>query len=327
MTQIPNLANLFLGIPTAGRDKKTRTTDNQRKELDKAKSAFFAHQRAQARERSPAVFMGCRDAALCKIPGEKIETPQQIAAFLSPLVSNEFLTAFVQNWFLPRTDSDALRWATFIFEWHYKITRHMRLDGPAEVPMNEWDPPTYPLIVEDAMRKTFDQAAVTLFNHYIARHGPNGRKRAPLLIDKMLNDEAYAEALMEAAKIALLDVLNGPDDPFLVQTRNYFVDLEERVRLLNEKLGLPQDNRAVDMLTMLGKNGRARRAAEEERALPSCALPPCPRQPRPASGAEERAARLVPPDNEEHTALEDELPDSFVPRRKRLGTSTNANGS
>ena len=60
MTQVPNLANLNLGIPTAGRGKKGRAAE-------KKESGRTAQQREMDLKRNRDIFVQCRNLSLIHI--------------------------------------------------------------------------------------------------------------------------------------------------------------------------------------------------------------------------------------------------------------------
>ena len=278
MTQVPNLANLNLGIPTAGAGKKGRTDEKKgKKEL-----ILLRQQMVRNLSRNREIFVESRNVSLALGPSDRLETPEQIKAFLVRVAGNEYLNAFVQHE-LKKTTDDAWYWATHMWDWHRKICEHMRLGGRLKSEYIQiargWDPPTYPLAMDDVIKDKIIQAVNTLYPNYIARTGPDGGKRSTADIYKMLNDPAYADLLMMLTNDALLEVLHKNDDlydiPFLVQTRDYWVDLEQRVRALEYARGRPR--------------GPVVAKEEQEQVLPPCALPPCIRTPpRPVAGVEEQ---------------------------------------
>lgn len=306
MTQVPNLANLNLGIPTAGRGKKGRAAE-------KKESGRIAQQRERDLKWHRDIFVQCRNAALNEFSVNRLETPDQIGAFLARVVRNEYLNAFVRHW-LKGDPDHAISWAMRIWDRHYAVLKLVRLDNPTPallgIGLTPWDPPTYPLTMEHAINDKLNQVANILFDVYIARAGPNGAERSPADIGDMLNDPVHAELLMLLAKDAFLAVLHyTPDDPFLVQTHDYWVDLEKKVLVSGDIRRLSR--------------GPVVANEEQEQVLAPCALPPCIRPPpRPVAGVEEqeeeeRDVVHHPSDDERNPPDDDELPLTFVRRGMR----------
>ena len=308
MTQVPNLANLNLGIPTAGRGKKGRAAE-------KKESGRIAQQRGRDLRWYLDIFVQCRNAALNEFSVNRLETPDQIGSFLARVVRNEYLNAFVRHW-LKGDPDHAISWAMRIWDRHYAVLKLVRLDNPKaavlDAGLTPWDPPTYPLTMERAINDKLNQVAIILFRLYIARAGPNGAERSPADIGDMLNDPVHAELLMLLAKDAFLEVFPpaaAAADIFLVQTHDYWVHLEERV--------LASDN--VRRLS----RGPVVANEEQEQVLAPCALPPCIRPPpRPVAGVEEqeeeeRDVVHHPSDDERNPPDDDELPLTFVRRGMR----------
>lgn len=281
MTQVPNLANLNLGIPTAGRDTQ-RQPGAIRKQI--------AQQREKTLKWNRHIFVACRNAVLNDFSVNRLETPDQMKAFLARVVRNGYQN-LVRHW-LKGGQDDPIAWAMHIWDWHYFVRRRVLLDDRnarlLDAGLNPWDPPTYPLTIEHMINDKLEQVMTILFEHHIARTGPNGAERSPANIDDMLNDPVHAELLMLSAKAAFLEVFPSADDAdiFLVQTKDYWVDLEQRVLALDNQRRLSR----VLLFAPL-----AQQEQEEE----------------------ERDVVHHPSDDERTPPDDDELPLTFVRRRMR----------
>ena len=298
MTQVPNLANLNLGIPAAGIG-----TQRQPRAIRKQ----IAQQREGDLKWNREIFVQCRNAVLNDFSVNRLETPDQMKAFLARVVRNGYNHVFVQHWLKGGPD-DAISWAMHIWDWHYFVLRRVRLDNPnaalLDAGLTPWDPPTYPLTMQHTINDKLEQVTNILFEHHIARTGPNGAERSPANINDMLNDPVHAELLMLSVKAAFLEVFPDAEetDIFLVQTKDYWVDLEQRV-LASE------DVRRLSRGPVVANE-------EQEQVLAPCALPPCIRPPpRPVAGVEEQEeeGRAVV----HHPSDDVELPLSFVRRGMR----------
>ena len=242
MTQVPNLANLNLGTPRAGKGKgKEAKPITQQEENDS--------------KRYRDIFVKCRKLVLEKFSVNRLETADQIKAFLFGLAKVEYLNECVQHWFRVERADNARSWVQIMWNWHHTILKIVRYEDSGtfllELGLTPWDPPTYPLTMENAISDKMNQVANRLFERLVV-----------LDSDDMMNDPRHAKRLMLQTKEALREVLFDTEatDNFLVQSKDYWLDLEERVAA--SKLTMEEFDRRLDL------------EEQEKCALPLCIRPP-----------------------------------------------------
>ena len=277
MAPLPNLATLTLGITPTGTNKKTRNPKkNEAAEIDKSEEELMQWRvalMARNLERVSKVLVKCRDATLALTSVDQLETPEQVEAFLIMVVRNEYLAAFMQRLFTTEP-YNAMSRTLHMWKLHWDICEQMRQGNAAS--FGTWDPPKNPLLVEGVMNKKFKEVALLLFNHHIALDGPDGMERSQADIVKIVNDPMHPSLMMRALQNTFSEVFLTAEDKFLVQTRAYWVNLEEREIVMNYALG-----------RLVGK--RPARHEQEDQVLipsftlPSYTLPSCPRPPRPVA--------------------------------------------
>ena len=290
MAPLPNLATLTLGITPTGTNKKARNPKKKEAAaIDKSEEELMQAQidneeeklmqwrvarMARNLERVSKVLVKCRDATLALTSVYQLETPEQVEAFLIMVVRNEYLAVFMSGAMFTAEPFNAMSRTLHMWKLHWDICEQMRQGNAAS--FGTWDPPKNPLIVEGVMNKKFKEVALLLFNHHIALDGPDGMERSQADIVKIVNDPMHASLMRQALQNTFSEVFLAEEDKFLVQTRAYWVNLEEREIAMNYALG-----------RLVGK--RPARHEQEGQVLipsftlPSYTLPSCPRPPRPVA--------------------------------------------
>lgn len=222
MTQVPNLANLSLGIPTAGYGKKGRPDKDN-------KANPVAQQEEKGSERYRDIFVQCRNVVLDKFSVNRLKERDHIRAFLIRVANNVYFNVCVAPW-LQGHSSNATSWAVHVWELHYEILKFMSLDDPnsflLEVGLPLWDPPTYPLTVQHATNDKIKQVARVVFDRLQGED-----------FGDVMNDGRHAKRLVLLTRQVFQEVLGqNSQNPFIEQTKDYWVDLSYRVAALGKEL-------------------------------------------------------------------------------------------